>query len=236
MVDSRRISLTGHLEELRKRLWVCILSILVFSIAGFFLTPRVLEWLKQPAGETLPTLAFFSPPEAMLAYLKIALAVGIFLSMPILLYEVWVFIRPGLTPRERRFGIAFVFWGSGLFAGGTAFAYWALLPVSLRFLLTFGGRMLTPVISISEYLSFTLAVILACGVVFEWPLAVFFLTKLGVLSPKLLQDKWRVAFLGIVVAAAVITPTQDVFSLLLMTLPLLALYGVSIVVSQVARK
>ena len=155
---------------------------------------------------------------------------------PILLYEVWTFIRPGLTPRERRFGLAFVFWGSLLFAGGAAFAYWSLLPISLRFLLTFGGRMLTPVISISEYLSFTLAVVLACGVVFELPLAVFFLTKLGVISPKLLKDKWRVAFVGIVVVAAVITPTQDVFSLLVMTLPLLVLYGVSIAVSQIARK
>ena len=234
VVETSPVSLVTHLEELRKRLWVCILAVLIFSIGGFFLAPRVLEWLKIPAGNTLPALAFFSPLEAMLATLKVAFAVGIFLSMPILLYEVWVFVRPGLTPRERRFGLTFVVWGSLLFAGGAAFAYFGLLPVSLRFLLTFGGKMLTPVISISEYLSFTLTVILACGVVFELPLAVFFLTALGVISPRLLKDKWRVAFLGIVAAAAVITPTQDVFSLLLMALPLLVLYGVSIVVSQVA--
>lgn len=234
-MTDQKIFLVDHLEELRKRLWVCILSILLTSVIGCFLAPQVIQWLKRPAGDALPTLAFFSPPEAMVAYLKVGLGVGIFLSMPVLLYEIWAFVRPGLTSPERRLGLAFVLWGTLLFGGGIAFAYWILLPVSLRFLLTFGGETLKPVISVSQYLSFTLTVALACGLVFQLPIAVFFLTKLGVLSPKLLREKWRVAFLGIVVVAAVITPTQDAVTLVLMTLPLLALYGVSVVVACLAK-
>lgn len=228
------LSLVGHLEELRQRLWVCIASVLLFSIVGFSAAPRVIEWLKRPAGASLPTLVFFSPPEAILAYMRIGVGVGIFLSMPVLLYELWLFVRPGLKPKERFWGVSFVFWGSLLFAGGVSFAYWGLLPVSLPFLLTFGGGTLQPVISISQYLSFTMAVILTCGIVFELPVAVFFLTKLGVVTPQFLRRKWKIAFLGSVVAAAVLTPTPDVVNLTLMTVPLLVLYAASVAVSAFA--
>ena len=232
--DAKRQTLVEHLEELRRRLWVCVISLLLFSIGGYFLAPRVIQWLKEPAGPFLPALAFFSPAEALMAHLKVALGVGACVSVPIFLYELWNFIRPGLTARERVMGFSFVVWGTLLFATGVVFAYWGLLPVSLRFLLTFGEGTLTPVISISHYLSFTAAVVLSCGVLFELPVLVFFLTRLGILSPKLLREKWRVAFLGIVTAAALLTPTQDVLTLLLMALPLLGLYGVSILVATVA--
>ena len=125
------------------------------------------------------------------------------------------------------------FLGESPFFRRGCFRLLGLLPVSLRFLLTF-GESLKPVISISQYLSFTMTVLLACGFVFELPIAVFFLTKLGLLSPRLLRKKWKISFLGIVVVAAVVTPTQDPVNLLLMTLPLLLLYGVSIFVSRLA--
>ena len=228
------LSIVGHLEELQKRLWVVIVSVAVASIGGFYFADRLIEWLKRPAGETLPKLAFFSPAEAVIAYLKIALSFGIVVSLPIILYELWAFIRPGLTERERRYGLSFVFWGSFLFLSGAGFAYWILLPPSLTFLLSFGSRTLQPVISINHYLSFTSTVILACGVVFEFPLVIFFLTKLRVVTPRLLRKNWKIAFLAMVIIAAIVTPTQDPVNLILMTLPLLLLYEISIFVSYLA--
>lgn len=232
--EQRRLPVTGHLEELRRRLWVCISAILVASALSVAWTGQLIDWLKRPAGPLLPRLAFFSPPEALIAYMKVAIMAGLALSVPVLLYEGWAFVRPGLTLRERRCGLAFVGWGTLLFLIGAAFAYGVILPVSLRFLLGFGGTNLEPVISINQYLSFTTAVILACGVVFQLPLAVFLLTKLGVLRPQTLRRKWRHAVVGMVVVGAILTPTTDVATLLLMTVPMFALYEVSIWIARIA--
>lgn len=228
------LSLVDHLSELRKRLWIMMFSVAVITGVGFPVADRLIEWLKRPAGEILPKLAFFSPAEALIAHLKIALAFGIVISMPVLLYETWAFIRPGLTERERHYGLGFVFWGTCLFLFGCGFAYWVLLPVSLQFLLAFGSRTLQPVISINHYLSFTSFVILACGIVFEFPLAIFFLTKIGSVTPRKLRRNWKAAFFSMLVVAAIVTPTQDPINLMLMTLPLLFLYEISILVSHLA--
>ena len=234
--EESALPFAGHLEELRKRLWVVIVSVTVTSIGGFCLADRLIVWLKRPAGATLPKLSFFSPAEAVIAYFKIALSFGIAASFPVILYELWAFIRPGLTLRERRYGLSFVFWGSLLFLAGASFAYWILLPPSLAFLLGFGSRTLQPVISINHYLSFTSTIILACGVVFEFPLAIFFLTKLGIVTPRKLRRNWKIAFLSMVIVAAMVTPTQDPINLILMTLPLLLLYEFSIFVSVLAQR
>ena len=234
--ENSSLSITGHLEELQKRLWTVIATIAVASVAGFYLSDHLIEWLKRPAGDTLPKLSFFSPAEAVIAYLKVALVFGVIVSLPVILYELWAFIRPGLTARERRYGLSFVFWGSLLFLAGVAFAYRILLPPSLAFLIGFGSRTLQPVISINHYLSFTSTVILACGVVFEFPLVIFFLTKLGLVTPQKLRGNWKMAFLGMVIVAAAVTPTQDPINLILMTVPLLLLYEISIVVSVFASR
>jgi sec-independent protein translocase protein TatC len=129
-----------------------------------------------------------------------------------------------------------VWWGSVLFLAGVAFAYWVLLPVSLQFLLGFGGGQLEPVISISRYVSFTTMIILVSGVVFQLPIAVLMLARLGVVNPHTLRRKWRHALVTIVIAAAILTPTTDVATMLLMTVPMLALYEVSIWVAALAMR
>lgn len=235
-IEGHQLPMTTHLEELRKRLWVCVGVMVMASMASFAWADRLIEWLKRPAGTALPRLAFFSPPEAMLAYMKVAVTAGLILSMPVVLYELWAFIRPGLTSRERRYGLGFVCWGSALFLAGSAFAYWILLPVSLKFLLGFGGGQLEPVISISRYLSFTTMVIFVSGVVFQLPLAVLLLTKLGVVSPRTLRQRWPHAVVTMAIAAAVLTPTTDAATMLLMVVPMLALYEVSIWVAALASR
>lgn len=227
-LNERRLSIVGHLEELRKRLWKCIAVIVLASMISFAWTGRLIEWLKRPAGPVLGRLVFFSPPEAFLAYMKAAITVGLFISAPVILAQVWAFVSPGLTARERRYGFGFIWWGSVLFLAGGAFAYWALLPMSLRFLLSFGNGQVEPVISISRYLSFTTMMILSCGLAFQLPLVMFVLARLGLVSAHMLRQKWRHAVVAIVVAAAILTPTTDVATLLLLAVPMLALYELSI--------
>jgi len=227
-LNERRLSILDHLEELRKRVWGCVAVILLASIVSFVWTDQMVEWLKRPAGPALQRFAFFSPPEAFLAYMKVAITVGLFLSAPMILSQVWAFVSPGLTVRERRYGFGFIWWGSLLFVVGGAFAYWVLLPLSLRFLLNFGHGQMEPVMSVSRYLSFTTMVILSCGLAFQLPLVMFVLARLGLVSSHMLRQKWRHAVVAIVVAAAILTPTADVATLLLLAVPMLALYELSI--------
>ena len=227
-----RMSLLEHLEELRRRLIICLATVLVASAASFSFADRILGWLKRPAGELLPRLAFFSPAEGLVAYVKMALAAGAIVSMPVILAQLWRFARPAMTARERAYGLAFVLWGSALFLAGAAAAYFGCLPLFLRFLLSVGSPHIEPVISVSRYLSFVLGVILFGGAVFEMPLVVFVLTRVGILTPGSLRRRRAVALLGLVIVAAFITPTTDALSLTLITVPLALLYEVSILVSS----
>ena len=153
-----------------------------------------------------------------------------------ILSQVWAFVRPALTWRERYYGLAFVWWGSVLFLAGAALGYVVCLPLFLRFLLGVGSAQIEPVISVQRYLSFALGVILFCGVLFEMPLVVFVLARLGILPPALLRRRRGIAMLGLIVVAAVVTPTTDAVSLMLTTIPLALLYEISIVVSSWASR
>src|SRR3989338_6093173 len=233
-LHERRLPILDHLEELRKRVWGCVAVIILASMISFVFTDQLVGWLKRPAGPALQRFAFFSPPEAFLAYMKVAITVGLFLSAPMILAQVWAFVSPGLTARERRYGLGFIWCGSSLFVAGGAFAYWVLLPLSLRFLLNFGHGQMEPVMSISRYLSFTTMVILSCGLAFQLPLVMFVLARLGLVSSRMLRQQWRHAVVAIIVASAILTPTADVATLLLLAVPMLALYELSIWVTGFA--
>ena len=235
VVSAPRQSVLGHLEELRRRLWTCIAAVAVGAIVSFHWVEQVIVWLKRPAGAALPRLAFFGPAEAFIAYLKVSVACGIALAMPVVLAQLWAFLRPAMTEREQEHGALFMWAGSILFVAGVALAYGVLLPAALQFLLGFGHPTLEPIISISQYLGFTTTILLAAGAVFELPLAVYLLSKLGVVTPRALRRQWRVAYVAILAVAALITPTPDAVTMLLLTVPMLALYEASIVVSWLAQ-
>ena len=232
----RHLTLLEHLDELRSRLILCLVTVIVASVASFFFADRILGWLKQPADGLLPRLVFFGPAEGLAAYMKLAVASGLVLSLPVILSQVWAFVRPALTWRERYYGLAFVWWGTVLFLAGAALAYVVCLPLFLRFLLGVGSAQIEPVISVQRYLSFTLGVIVFCGVLFEMPLVVFVLARLGILPPALLRRRRGIAMLGLIIVAAVVTPTTDAVSLMLTTIPLALLYEISIVVSSWASR
>jgi sec-independent protein translocase protein TatC len=237
------MTLVQHLEELRRRLIICAAAVAVGSIGGFVLYRPVLDFLQEPyrqAVASLPEtitdkLIVTTPTEPFLAFLKIGLFVGLGLALPVLLYQLWRFITPGLTARERRLGIPFVLASLVLFAGGTVFAF-AIVPRGLAFLFSFGGDNLVPLLTIDRYLSFLFFLVLAFGISFEIPLLLLFLTGVGVLSSAQLRRWRRYALIGTVVFAAVATPTQDPYTMLLMAVPIYLLYEGAILIARLFKR
>jgi sec-independent protein translocase protein TatC len=228
------MTLAEHLEELRKRLAVCLVAWLAATAVAFANAGRLIEWLERPAGGHLPRLAVFSPTEPLMAYLSVSVLAGLALAMPVILWQVWGFVRAGLSPRERAWGHAFVWWGSAQFAAGLCFAYFALLPLSLRFLLRIGREYFDPVISVERYLSFVTGLAFWCGLTFELPVVLWLLAAVGIVTPEWLRQQRPYATLIMVIVAALVTPTTDPVNLVLMTAPLVVLYELSILMARAA--
>lgn len=232
--ENPRLSFAEHLEELRRRLAVSLLSLIVGVGVGFTQVERLVGWLQRPAAERLPRFAFLSLTEPLLAYLKVALLAGCVMAMPVLLAQAWGFVRSGLTAKERAYGLAFIWWGSLNFLLGAAVGYFLLLPASLRVLLSIGASYLQPVISIDRYLSFVTSLVFWCGMIFELPVLLVVLTKVGIVTPEWLRQQRPYAVLVLVIIAAVVTPTTDPVNLFLLALPLLLLYELSILLTRFA--
>ncbi|MBI4353777.1 MAG: twin-arginine translocase subunit TatC [Candidatus Omnitrophica bacterium] len=226
-----RLTVSEHLQELRRRLGISLLTVVIASVSSALFADRILAWLTQPAEPYLTRLAFFSPTEGLAAYLKVIVVSGLVVAMPVVLYQLWAFVRPALTWKERSYGFSFVGWGIALFIFGGAFAYTVCLPAFLKLLLSVGGGRLEPVISINQYLSFVLGVIVLCGVLFELPVAVVMLTRLGVVSAKWLRRSRPLVLLVMLIMAAVLTPTTDAISLLFVTIPMALLYEAGLAIA-----
>ena len=229
------LTFIGHLEELRRRLGISLASFLIAVAISATQMERVIQWLQRPVQPLVPTFAFFTPTEPFLAYTRVAVLSGFILAMPVILSQLWAFVRPGLTPRERSYGLAFVWWGSAQFLAGAVFAYEVLLPLSLNFLLGIGKGVLEPVISIDRYLSFVTTLVFWCGVVFELPVAIFLLAKVGIVTPEWLRQQRPYAILVLVTIAAIVTPTTDAISLFLLAVPMVLLYELSILMTRLAH-
>jgi sec-independent protein translocase protein TatC len=243
------MSMMEHLDELRTRLIVSIGAIAVGMIGGWFLYPTVFKLLRNPFCEFMTThpnlaidsrdpcrLAYVSPTEPFLLKLKMVAFIGIAIALPVLLYQLWRFITPGLTERERKYAIPFVLSSVALFALGTWFAM-LTLPKGLNFLLGFAGTTgITAVLSIGKYIGFVMFVIVAFGAAFEFPLVLVSLTMVGVLTSKQLRQWRRYALVLIAVLAAVITPSADWFTMSALMLPLLVFYELSILIARIMKK
>jgi sec-independent protein translocase protein TatC len=223
-----RLSLADHLEELRRRLGLCLGAVLLATGVSVTQADRILEWLRAPAAWWLPRFAFFSPAEALLAYVKVAALGGLSLAMPVLLWQAWGFVRPGLRPAERRYGLLFIWAGTASFVAGVLFAYRALLPPALRFLLSIGAPQLQPVISVDRYVAFVATLLFWCGAVFELPVVLWLLANVGIVTAPWLRQQRPYAVLVMAIAAALITPTTDPVNLLLVAAPMAGLYEASI--------
>lgn len=226
------IPLLTHLEELKKRL---IYSLLAVAACGFAVYPavdRVIRELARPVG----TFVFTGPVEAFWTRMKLAFFLGLFASMPFVLFQFWSFIERGLMAGERRMAAGITAISFVLFAAGASFCYFLILPVGVKFLLAYGSDVLVPMISISRYLSFVFAMVFAFGLIFELPLAIGFLVRIGVLRSDTLRRQRRFTVVGIFIVAAALTPGPDVFSQVLMAVPLLILYEVGIIVARIIER
>lgn len=231
----KELTLVGHLSELRARIIVSLATLGIASIASFPFASVLLWFLKRPAAGHIEKLVFFSPQEAFNIHMQVAVLCGWFISMPVILYELWAFISPAIEERLRRHIVFFVSFGFIAFVGGGIFAYFFLLPPALKFLLSFGGAELQPLISAQKYISFLTTVILGCGLVFQMPILSLLLTKLSIVNARILRNKYKYAIVIIVIAAAAITPTTDIMNMLLLAGPMILLYEISIWVSFFSR-
>lgn len=222
------MTIVEHLEELRTRLLISIAAFGVAMVLSFLFVEPILQLLIKPVGRVV----FTAPTEAFFVRLKVAALSGAFLSLPIVLYQVWRFVGVGLTPTERRSTLSLLPFSLLLFVGGAAFAFFAILPVGVKFLLGYQTESLVPMISVGAYTSFATAFVLAFGLVFQLPIVILFLARIGVVTPASLVAGRRYALLGIVVLSAVLTPGGDVVSQALMAIPTYLLYEASIWIAR----
>jgi sec-independent protein translocase protein TatC len=233
-MDERRTSFIEHLEELRRRILYSIAAVSVFTIAGFFFAKKFLSIIIQRAS--LGTTYFFAPTEAFVAQIKVALFLGVVISFPFILYQSWAFIGPGLTKSERHISLSYIISGVLLFAIGILFGYHVLIPYGLRFLLSFGSEMIQPLMNIGKYLNFFLWCLLGSGLLFQLPLLLFFLMRLGIVDVDTITKHRPEAIVGVLILCAVITPTGDFFTLLLLSVPLMLLFELSILIAKLSKK
>ena len=228
------LTLVEHLSELRKRIIIALAVLAAATLVSFSFSAQALKVLKMPAYGLIGKLAVFSPQEAFLIYMRIAFLCGFIISLPVILYQAWIFISPALEGKFKKGTVNFIGFCFLAFALGCVFAYFVLIPPALRFLLSFARGELVPVISASQYISFMITLIFGCGLVFEMPVLSFILARLKVLKPSFLRSKYKYAVVIIFIAAAVITPTTDIFNMTLLAIPMLLLYEISIWVAKLA--
>lgn len=227
-----KMTFLEHLDELRRRLVHIVLYIAVgFAICMFF-HRQIYDFLAAPITKLLAgdKLVFTKPTEPFTLYMKVSLLAGIFLTAPLTLYEVWLFISPGLYRHEKRYAVPFLVSSFALFVSGGAFAYYVVLEPAYRFLLEIGGSF-RPMITINDYWDITSTIMLGFGLVFEMPVVVAFLSMFGLVTPGFLWRNLRYAIFIIAVAAALLSPTGDAFTMTIYAAPMLVLYLISIGVS-----
>ena len=229
-----------HLEELRWRMIWSLLAVLVCAVAGYFLVTRldVLGLLVEPIKPFLrgTKLKYLSPTEPFFITLKLAVTVGLLLASPIVIYHVWAFLAPALLPSEKRVIVPALYLGLVLFALGVLMSYELVLPMTLRFTMSFQTESLEQSIVISEYLGFVTRLLLAFGAVFELPVVVLILSALGLVTPEFLASKRKHAVVIITVMASLLTPGDVITITIMMMVPLFFLYELSIALSKLVTR
>jgi len=237
-MDEKKQPLTSHLQELRKRLIISFIAVGAGFIVCYAFSENLFAILSQPLLKMMPsggTLIFTSVAEAFFTYMKVAFIAGIILTSPFVLFQVWAFVAPGLYRHEKRYVIPFVAAGSFFFVLGILFAYYVAIPVGFKFLLGYATDFIKPMPSMKEYLSFSIKFLLAFGLVFEFPVVLVLLARIGVIDAKTMARHRKYAILLIFIFAAVMTP-PDIISQLLMAIPLIGLYELSILLSKIFGK
>jgi sec-independent protein translocase protein TatC len=228
-MNTSDMSFWDHVSELRRRLLICAIALVLATIGSFFIAEPAARYIMQPVGDM--TFVFLSPPELFMAYVRIALMIAIVVTSPLILFQTWLFVRPGLEKHERGallFGLIF---GAFFFAGGVLFAFFIVVPLSLNFFLQYQNDSITAMFSFAEYIGFVKSMLIAFGVAFELPVVSSILSALGIVKGTSLAKARRYAILLIFVGSAIITP-PDIVSQVILALPMMALFELSIVLAK----
>jgi sec-independent protein translocase protein TatC len=237
-MDEKKLPLTAHLQELRKRLILSFIAVGAGFIICYAFSQPLFDVLSAPLLKRMPlggSLIFTSVAEAFFTYMKVAFIGGLILASPFVLYQIWAFVAPGLYQKEKRYVVPFVLSGSFFFALGVLFGYFLAIPIGFKFLLGFATDFIKPMPSMKEYLSFSIKFLLAFGIVFEFPVVLILLARIGVVDAKTMARQRKYAILLIFIFAAVMTP-PDLISQVIMALPLMGLYELSILLSKLFGK
>jgi sec-independent protein translocase protein TatC len=238
MNDEDKQPFTDHLDELRKRLITCFVAVGIGFLASYAFKEEIFYILVDPLQQAMKngdTLIYTRLPEAFFTFLKTALISGIILSSPVILYQFWIFIAPGLYNREKKLLVPILFLSTLFFTGGALFGYFIVFPWGFKFFLSFATDNIRAMPSMREYLSFAAKLLLAFGIVFELPLVITFLAKLGIVSVDFLKKNRKYAILIFFVGSAMLTP-PDVVTQIMMAMPLMLLYEISILGARVFGK
>jgi sec-independent protein translocase protein TatC len=234
MSKDKKLTFTGHLIELRQRLAWSVLVLIITTIVAFIFADRIFHFLIRPAGDI--NLIYTEMTEMLSTYMIVALAGGVVLAMPFFVYQIIMFISPALTRQEKKYVYIAIPWITVMFIGGVAFGYFILLPPAMKFLITFGSDIATPQIKIGNYITLVTRLLVAIGIVFEVPVVITFLARLGIVTPQQLAGMRKWAFIGAFILAAIITPTIDPINQSLVAVPLIILYEMSIWLSKLVYK
>lgn len=238
--------LKPHLVELRKRLGLSVLSVFIAFIIAFTFHEPILEWVTAPLNEALELVAQLSKKAAegmvtthqvggaFFVALKVSFFAALLGALPFVLYQIWLFVAPGLYNNEKKMVLPFVIGGSIMFLVGVLFAYYVVTPFGFQFLITFGSFLYTPLINIEDYVGFFTKIMMGFGIAFELPVFAYFLALLGLITDQTLKDFFKYAVVIIFIVAALLTP-PDVLTQLLMAIPLVLLYGLSILIVRMVN-
>jgi len=234
-----KMSFLEHLDELRKRLIYVVYSLLAGCVVAYIFITRIFEFIMRPLQQMLGPggyLQYTSGSEPFMLYVKIGFLAGIFIASPLILWQIWKFIAPGLYTHEKKFAIPFVFLSTVFFVAGGLFAHFVAFPVTWNFFIGFGTDYMKFVPKVDEAFSLYTKMLLGFGVIFEMPTLVFFLARMGVVTGGFLLKYFKYAFLGIFIIAAVISPGTDMMSQVVMAVPMLGLYIISIAIAFIFQK
>jgi sec-independent protein translocase protein TatC len=235
MDESDKLPFTHHLEELRSRLIKSMVAVGIGFVASYFFKEQIFDILVLPLTKAMKsgdTLIYTNLPEAFFTFLKAAFICGLMVASPVILYQFWMFVAPGLYHREKRLLLPIVLLSTFFFVGGALFGYFIVFPFGFEFFLSFATETIRPMPSMKEYLGFATKLLLAFGLVFELPLVLTFLARLGVVSVDFLKKNRKYAILLFFIGAAILTP-PDVITQIAMALPLILLYEISIIGARI---
>lgn len=234
METNKKQPFLSHLAELRKRLFIIFFAVLTATCVSYYFVQMLIEDVLSLAGGKIDFI-YISPPELFLAYIKLALVAGIAVSFPVIAYQIYGFLRPGLEKRERRYVLISIVGGTLFFVAGVVFSYIVVLPMVLSFFINMRVETVEPVMSVGNYIGFISTSLLSFGLVFEMPMLVLLLSQFGLVTSEFLQKNTKYIVFGIVVVAAIITP-PDVISQILLVGPMLVLFEISVLLAKLTER